>query len=57
MNKLFFVISAIVIGLLLIGLNYKTIPDYTTYTVPMKNAVFDERGEHMIIYNMIKIQI
>lgn len=46
MNKLFFVISAIIVGLLLIGLNYKTIHDYTTYTVPMKNAVFDEQGGH-----------
>jgi len=46
MNKLFFVVSAIVVGLLLIGLNYKTIHDYATYTVPMKNVVFDKQGGH-----------
>jgi len=46
MNIWIFIISAIGVTVLLIGINYQSMYDYATYTVPMKNAVLDEVGHY-----------
>ncbi len=44
MNKWFFIVFPIVIGFLLIVLNFNSMYNYVTYVVPMQNAVFLDKG-------------